>query len=45
MGYRAVDYLLKLIGRKSVPSVTDTGVIMLSKANVASYKNETLKVN
>jgi len=25
--------------------VTDTGVIMLSKANVATYKSETLKVN
>jgi len=45
MGYRAVDYLLKLINNKSVPSVTDTGVIMLSKANVATYKSETLKVN
>ena len=45
MGYRAVDYLLKLVNNKSVPSVTDTGVIMLTKANVATYKGETLKVN
>ena len=45
MGYKAVDYLLKLIDGRSVPSVTDTGVIMLSKANVNTYKSETLNVN
>jgi ribose transport system substrate-binding protein len=45
MGYRAVDYLTRLMAKQTVPSVTDTGVIMLSKDNVATYKAETLKVD
>ena len=45
MGYRAVEYLTKLLKKQPVPSVTDTGVIMLTKDNAASYKNDTMKVN
>ncbi len=45
MGYRAVEYLLKLVNGQTVPSVTDTGVIMLTRANVAGYKGDTMKVN
>jgi len=45
MGYRAVEYLLKLAKKQTVPSVTDTGVIMLTKANADSYKGDTMKVN
>jgi ribose transport system substrate-binding protein len=45
MGYRAVEYLTKLINKQTVASVTDTGVIMLTKDNVATYKDETLNVN
>jgi len=45
MGYRAVEYLLKLARKQKVPSVTDTGVIMLTKANADSYKSDTTKVN
>ena len=45
MGYRAVEYLTKLINHQMVPSVTDTGVIMLTRDNVATYKSETMNVN
>jgi ABC-type sugar transport system substrate-binding protein len=45
MGYKAVQYLLRLINNEKVPSVTDTGVIMLTRSNVANYKGETMNVN
>jgi ribose transport system substrate-binding protein len=44
MGYMAADYLNKIMNGEKVPSVTDTGVIMLTKDNVNSYKDETMKV-
>jgi ribose transport system substrate-binding protein len=44
MGYMAVEDLIKIHQGESVPAVTDTGVVALTKDNVDTYKEETLQV-
>ena len=44
MGYMALQDLLKLKAGEEVPAITDTGVVVASKDNVDTYKEETLKV-
>lgn len=44
MGYLAVEYLLRLMKHQSVPKITDTGTVVLTKANLATIKSVTTKV-
>jgi ribose transport system substrate-binding protein len=38
MGYLGIQYLTEILAGKSVPSITDTGTILLTPDNVATYK-------
>ena len=44
MGYLALEYLLKIKQGQPVPDVTDTGVVLVTKENVDTYKEETTMV-